>query len=159
MIAAMIAGLPHSGACSRFCGRLAADNSHVFFSQIARLEIAEAVRKLATRAQLPEDLRREYQLDQWATDPLIRQQWMAFGMAQFATLISKFYRVSELPFRIRMWRRSVQIMGRYALGSHDAVHVATALQNGIEIFATSDRHFSRVSALDVWLIHDRPESE
>ncbi len=81
---------------------------------------------------------------------------MAFGMGQFASFIGKFHQVSELPFRIRMWRRSVQIMAQYALGSHDAVHVATALQNGIEVFATADRHFNRVDTLDIRLIYDRP---
>jgi len=62
VVAATIAGIPHSDACTAFCSRLIADNSHIFFSQILRLEIAEAVRKLATRAQLPEDIRQEYQL-------------------------------------------------------------------------------------------------
>lgn len=156
VVAAMIDGLPHSRACAAFCSHSIADSSHVYFSQILRLEIAEAVRKLATRAQLPEDLRDEYQLQSSATDPLIRQQWMACRMSQFALLIGKFHEVSELPFRIRMWHRSVQIMARYALGSHDAVHVATALLNGVDVFATADHHCVCVETLDILLIHDTP---
>jgi predicted nucleic acid-binding protein len=155
VVAAMLDGLPDSTACSAFCARLVRGNSRVYFSQILRLEIAEAFRKLASRQQLPESLRLEYQLADWATHPHVRQQWMAFGMGQFAVFIGKFYQVSELPFRIRMWRRSVQIMAEYGLGSHDAVHVATALQNGVQIFATSDKHFNRVDALDIRLIRDQ----
>lgn len=155
VVAAMLDGLPDSAACSTFCARLVHDNSRIYFSQILRLEIAEAFRKLASRQQLPESLRQEYQLSDWAISPLVRQQWMAFGMGQFAVFISTFYQVSELPFRIRMWRRSVQIMATYGLGSHDAVHVATALQNGVHVFATSDKHFNRVDTLDVRLIRDQ----
>lgn len=150
----MLDGLPDSTACAAFCARLVHDNSRVCFSQILRLEIAEAFRKLASRQQLPDTLRQEYQLADWAINPLVRQQWMAFGMGQFAAFIGAFYQVSELPFRIRMWHRSVQIMATYGLGSHDAVHVATALQNGVQVFATADKHFNRVDTLDVRLIRD-----
>ena len=154
VVAAMLDGLPDSTASAAFCARLVDTNSRVCFSQILRLEIAEAFRKLASRQQLPESLRQEYQLSDWATHPRIRQRWMAFGLGQFAIFLDAFYQVSEIPFGIQVWRHSVEIMADYGLGSHDAVHVATALQSGVHIFATSDKHFNRVDMLDIRLIHD-----
>lgn len=154
VVAAMLDGLPDSIACTAFCARLVRENSRVYFSQILRLEIAEAFRKLASRQQLPENLRQEYQLADWVTHPFVRRRWMTFGLGQFETFSDAFYQVSELPFGIGVWRRSVQIMADYRLGSHDAVHVATALQSGVHLFATADRHFNRVDALDVRMIRD-----
>src|SRR5690349_13071467 len=112
----MMSGLPHSEAGVAFCAHLVRENSRVYFSQILRLEIAEAVRKLAHRQHLPEDLRHAYQLRDWATDPHVRERWMSFGMGQFATFIGKFSRVAEFPFGIRLWHQSVRLMGTYALG-------------------------------------------
>ncbi|MCA1669091.1 MAG: PIN domain-containing protein [Thermomicrobia bacterium] len=154
VIAAMLDGLPDSTASAAFCARLVRDNSRVCFSQVLRLEIAEAFRKLASRQQLPESLRQEYHLGDWATRPRVRQRWMAFGLGQFAIFLNAFYQVSEIPFGIQVWHHSVKIMAEYGLGSHDAAHVATALQSGVHLFATADKHLNRVDRLDIRLIRD-----
>ncbi len=79
---------------------------------------------------------------------------MAFGLGQFTIFLNAFYQVSEIPFGIQVWRHSVEIMADYGLGSHDAVHVATALQSGVHRFATADKHFNRVDRQDIRLIRD-----
>ncbi len=45
----LITGAPNWHTSNAFIARLVTENSRVYFSQIAYLEIGEAIRKLATR--------------------------------------------------------------------------------------------------------------
>jgi predicted nucleic acid-binding protein len=122
----LITGAPHWGVSQTFITRLVNDNSRVYFSQIAYLEIGEAVRKLATKQQVPEELRRQYRLNRWGIDAQVQHDWMEFGLRQFALVRQKFAEIYEVPFREPLWRQSIDLMTRYSLKGHDAVHVATA---------------------------------
>ena len=80
---------------------------------------------------------------------------MEFGLRQFALFRQKFAEIYEVPFREPLWRQSIDLMTRYSLKGHDAVHVATALNAGVQVLATNDSDFRRVnSLLDVMIIQE-----
>jgi predicted nucleic acid-binding protein len=156
VVAAMIAGVAHSGPSRVFCGRLATSGSHVYFSQLLLLEIAEAVKNLAVRrpAQLTPNVRQRYRLDHWDTDQQVRQRWMAFGIRQFVAFLDQFAQVTELPLDEPIWRRSIRLMTQYRLRSYDALHLATARHFRLRHFATVDRWFADVRSPRIWLTRD-----
>lgn len=154
LVEAMFSGLPHYEASDAFCARVANDGNRIYFSQLLRLEVGEAVRRLATKQQLPLLLRQQHGLDEWATSEAIRREWMSFGLHQFERLLANFSEAIEVPFRAALWRRSIDLIGRYGLRASDAVHAATALQEGLEVFATNDGDFRRVTLLRVMIVRD-----
>jgi predicted nucleic acid-binding protein len=158
VVAAMIDGVAHSGPSRAFCERLAASGSHVYFSQLLPLEVAEAVKNLAVRrpAQLTEDVRRLYRMDHWDADRRVRQRWMAFGIRQFVAFLDQFAQVTELPLDEAIWRRSIRLMTQYRLRSYDALHLATARDHRLQHLATVDRWFADIRSPRVWLTRDSP---
>jgi len=56
---------------------------------------------------------------------------MDFGLRQFALFRQKFAEIFEVPFREPLWRQSIDLMAQYGLKGHDAIHVATALNEGV----------------------------
>lgn len=155
IISAIIAGSDNARACREFCARLADGRSRVYFSRIVRLEVSQAILKLATKPnRLVATLREQFELDAWDTDIEVRERWMEHGAREFERLRDEFFQVYEFPFQERVWRRSLGLMARYRLQSHDAIHAATALELGVTQFVTSDDHFLRVDELDVHLIRD-----
>ena len=154
VVAATIVSSPLSAAGNAFCAALEIHRSRIYFSQVLRLEFSQAVRNLATRrAQLPDEVRRQHQLDHWDTSDAVRHHWMQFGIAQLEGILNSF-EVIELPFETEIWERSVEIMALNQLKSLDAVHVATARAYGLRHFATLDDDFNRIVDLRVWLIRD-----
>ena len=64
-VAAMIDGTPHSQASLAFCSDLIAANTYEYLSQLVRLELPQALRRLAThRTNLPQPVREPWRLDQ-----------------------------------------------------------------------------------------------
>ena len=157
LVDAMFAGLPHFAPSDAFCLRLANDGSNIYFSQLLYLEVGEAIRRLATKQQLPANLRRQYNLGDWATNASVRARWMSFGLRQMERLLGIFSGTYEIPYQRTIWLRSVDIIGHYGLRASDAVHVATALHSGLRVFATNDSDFRRVDELDVMIV--RQESD
>ncbi|HKG27284.1 MAG TPA: PIN domain-containing protein [Thermomicrobiales bacterium] len=155
VVAAIIPGSQFSSGCGAFCDRLIAEGCEVYFSQILRLELTEAIRKLATiPGRAPADLYSRFRLNDWDRNPSVRRQWMHFGVRQFDALLERFAVVYELPFRPPIWLRSVEIMADRQLRSHDAVHLATAYEYRLATFATTDDEFLKVPNLDIRLIRD-----
>lgn len=151
----LITGAPNWHASNAFIARLVTENSRVYFSQIAYLEISEAIRKLATKQQVPEDLRQQYRLHRWGVDAHVRHEWMDFGLRQFALFRQRFAELFEVPFREPLWRQSIDLMAQYGLKGHDAIHVATALNEGVQLLATNDGDFRRIDALlDVLIVRE-----
>lgn len=81
VLAALLPGLAHSGPGLQFCDQLARQGSTVYFSQLLRLEIAQALRNVATRmpAQLSAHLRQQFRLDHWSIREDVRRGWMTYG--------------------------------------------------------------------------------
>jgi len=151
----LITGAPNWHVSNAFITRLVTENSRVYVSQIAYPEISEAIRKLATKRQVPEDLRQQYRLHRWGIDADVRHEWMNFGLRQFALFRLKFAEIFEVPFREPLWYQSVDLMAQYGLKGHDAIHVATALNEGVQLLATNDSDFRRVDTLlDVLIVRE-----
>jgi predicted nucleic acid-binding protein len=79
---------------------------------------------------------------------------MFFIVDELDLLLRQFAEVFELPFNQRIWLRSVEIMADRQLRSHDAIHLATAYENRLPCFATTDDEFLKVPDLDIRLIRD-----
>jgi predicted nucleic acid-binding protein len=155
VVGAMFPGTPDADACSRFCRDLVVARSHVYFAQVLRLDLARALRRLATKAdKLPPGMREEYQLDLWGTNPLVRQRWLTRGARRFDDFLSQFIESVELPLTTDLWRRGLTIMGVEGLDATDALHLAAARQIGIADFATTDRDFRQVADPRIHLIRD-----
>jgi predicted nucleic acid-binding protein len=130
-------------------------NATVYFSQILRLELTEAIRKVATiPGRAPATLRQDFRLGDWERDSSVRRDWFHFGVQEFDSLFSQFAEVYELPFDRSIWLRSVEVMAERQLRSHDAIHLATAYENRLTCFATTDDEFRKVPDLDIRLIRD-----
>jgi predicted nucleic acid-binding protein len=158
VVAAIMAGSANSLACIAFCESIAIHGNPVAFSQTLRVELSQAIRKLATRRdRLRPDTRERFQLDRWETDVLVRRRWMSHGIERFRSLLATFAEVVELPFDSGIWERSIDLMVDHFLQSHDAVHAATATAYGLNSFATTDADFARVAQLDVILLRDEAD--
>jgi predicted nucleic acid-binding protein len=157
VIAATVAGGPNAVAGLAFCRALAAHRSRVYYSETLRIELSQAIRKLATKPdRLDAGERTSFSLVRWERDAAVRRRWMQHGIDAFHALLDTFAEVFELPFKAGIWTQSVDLMVDHFLQSRDAVHVATARTFGVSAFATTDRDFSRVGGLDVILVRDVP---
>lgn len=155
LVAAIVSGSDNSTSAREYCMHLVTTRSNVYYSKIVRLEVSQAILRLATSAtRLPADIRDRHGLDRWDFDFLVRHRWMEYGIREFERIRSDFAHVYEYPFDDEIWRRSIHIMSHYRLRSLDAIHVATAQQLGIGDFATSDADFRRIDNLNVTLIRD-----
>jgi predicted nucleic acid-binding protein len=155
VIAAVVPDILYSTGSIEFCDQLIARRSTIYFSQILRLEMTEAVRKVATiPGRAPANLREDFRLDDWERDPSVRRQWFHFGVQEFEALFARFAEVYELPFDRSIWLRSVEIMADRQLRSHDAIHLATAYEYRLPCFATTDDEFLKIPDLDIRLIRD-----
>jgi predicted nucleic acid-binding protein len=155
LVGAIVYGAPHAYACRQFCDELIAAGSRVYFSQILRLELSQALRRLATtRTNLSAAMRQQYQLDDWGTSAAVRSRWLTLGAAQFDLLLAQFAIAIELPFQVSTWAHSLDIMAQDGLQSRDAVHVATARQHGLRDLATVDADFQGIAGLQVQLIRN-----
>ncbi len=159
IVSATISGLAHAGPCRRFCERLGLDGARVYFSQVAHIEFLNALRNLARprkpkRRALPDALWNRFGLDQWTASDAIRDRWLEFGSRQFQVFLDQFAAALELPLRASTWTRTLAIMRQYDLTSYDALHVATALDSGVQDFGSADREFEVGLHLTLWLARD-----
>lgn len=151
----MYPGTPDATACRRFCQQLATDGTHVYFSQVLRLDLARAMRRLATKAdKLAEEDQFRYRLDQWGSNPLIRQRWLTNGLRRFHAFLDQFEEAVEIPLTTADWRQSLEFMAVEALDATDAMHLAVARSLGINDFATTDGDFRRIIHPRIHLIRD-----
>src|SRR4051812_34685782 len=121
VIAALVSGVPNARASEAFCARLVQQRSHVYCSQILRLELSQAIRNLASRLnQLPLQTQRQYRLDDWQTDVSVRQRWMSEGIRRYEAFIGRFEEFFVLPFLIPTWEQSVEVMVLHQMKSLDA---------------------------------------
>lgn len=142
----------HSPAAQRFCADVARQNCTVYFSQFVRSEVADFVRRLATRGVLPVHMQQQFNLSQFQWDIRVRQRWMVYGMAEFERLTGTFATRFELPYDQFIIRHSLRVMSAFSPRSYDAVHVTTALRAHVRDFAAVDGHFMSVRGLRLILI-------
>jgi predicted nucleic acid-binding protein len=155
LVSALVRTAPHTTACRSFCQQLIAANSRVYFSQFVRVELLQALRRLATtQHNLAASVRSQYSLEQWGTDPGVRRAWLELGVREFDALIRRFHAVVELPWTFDAWQASIQIMIQHGLQASDALHVATAQEYGLRHLAAVDDDYRRVPGLSFWLVRD-----
>jgi predicted nucleic acid-binding protein len=155
IIGAMFLGTPDSSACSSFCRVLADGGTVVYFSQVVRLDLARALRRLATKPdKLRMNTRDEYQLDQWGSNPLVRQRWLTRGVRRFQAFLDQFVEVVEVPLTTHVWLQSIDLMAFEALDGSDALHLASARAIGVGDFATTDEDFRRITYPTVHLLRN-----
>lgn len=157
VVDALFDDLPNAATAVALLRRLQTGGTQFYTSQVTRLEVGEAVRRLATRQQLSQSLHDAYGLDRFLDEPEVRERWMHHARGEFERLIARL-RIYELPFDNLIWRRSLDLIAAYNLRGNDAAHAATALEYGVPVFATNDDHFLRVRELDVLLVRDLPPS-
>jgi predicted nucleic acid-binding protein len=155
LIAATFPGTTYSRSCRQFCDDLAGADSMVYTAQMARLDLARALRRMATKpGRLPLEIHDSFKLEQWASNPLIRSRWLWYGIREFERLIEQFARFTEVPFSMSVWKFSLDLMAAEALDSSDAMHLATARTISLPDFATTDADFRRIASPRVHLIRD-----
>jgi predicted nucleic acid-binding protein len=155
LVTAAIHGAPHARAAAAFCAGLVHAQSYVYFSQLVWIEVPQALRKLATRpGNLAPSIRTQYRLDDWGTDPTVRDRWLRHGIAEIEALVTRFREAFELPWNRSVWTASLQVVVQHSLQTLDATHVATAQDIGLQGFAAVDGDFDRVSSLTLWRIRD-----
>lgn len=59
-----------------------------------------------------------------------------------------------IPATLETWEDAARIRAETGLATPDALHVATALQSGCELFITNDTDFRRVQGLPVVVLDD-----
>jgi predicted nucleic acid-binding protein len=155
VVNAVIHGLQNSESCRLACSRLLTSGSRVFYSQVLRIEYMQAIRRLATKRQLPTYLYDEFELSRWSERD-VRERWMFSGFDQLRAFLGAFPMSVELALNDVIVREALGLMGRYSLGSLDAVHLATALHYEIPVFWTCDDHFQWVDDLVVEIIRETP---
>lgn len=154
-VGAIIRGAPHATACSAFCQQLIQAETAVYYSQLVRVELLQAIRRVATtQHNLPAATRTRYHLDRWGSDATVRRAWLQLGMVAFEALLNKLVTTVELPWTIATWQASAQLMIQHGLQASDALHVATAQEQSLSALAAVDDDYRRVPTLDFWLIRD-----
>lgn len=157
-IGAAIPGSNHNASTQVFCQQLAAERSSVIFSVIMRYEYAHIAYELgspASRRFLPQKTVMDYGLNNWNSDPGVRNRWMMTVEENLERLLSQFAYYAEAPIRAEAWPLSLDIMIQNDLRSYDALHVATARYFGIDDFASCDRHFAVIDGLNVMIVRDQ----
>ena len=59
-----------------------------------------------------------------------------------------------IPATLETWEEAARIRAETGLATSDALHVATALQAGCELFITNDTDFRRVQGLPIVVLDD-----
>lgn len=161
LVGAVVAGLPDSAACLKYCGEIAAAGTRVYFSELLYLEFANALAMLARRphllATLEQSLRDRYRLEQWTNDAGIRRAWLNFGERELDRLLEEFDEYVVVPIDGQLIENAVSIMADCNLQSNDALHVATARMQQVPALATTDGAFENARELvKVILVRDAP---
>lgn len=145
VIEAMFQGTRRHAEILQFCRELTAQSSHIYFSQILRLELSQTLFRLPKSGILDASVQRQWHLGGFDARASVRRAWMDQGVKQFEAFIAQFVEVVEHPLTLSIWQRSIDVMVSHRLRAHDAIHVATAAEIGLRDFATLDRdHFDRL---------------
>src|SRR3954449_4831402 len=87
---AAASGSPEYRAASDYCDGLVASGTAVYYSQIVRIELPHALRRIANDPRaLHSRVRRQFRLQHWNRIEEVRLNWLRFGMQQFDILVSR----------------------------------------------------------------------
>lgn len=156
--AAMLQGALHHPASQEFCKVLVGASSRVYFSNLLRIELLQALVSIGTDpTQLTGRVRRRYALHRWGDNSPTRLDWLQHGMELLEQFLDQFAEVSEAAIAPGIIDAAIPLMARYKLRSYDALHIATAEALGVSHLATCDADYLRVGSdalVTVLLIRD-----
>lgn len=152
IIAALVDTQPRYARCKAFIERLAT-SGHVTIclSSLSWLEFGHAVMRENFRRALPSIRRRRLRPEHWE-QPMIRRAYLQALFAELDTLLAQL-KWLEIPLTRSVRVAAVRFMADYALGSQDAVHLASAGEVGARDLASLDQKFRRVNGLYLWNDH------
>jgi predicted nucleic acid-binding protein len=140
---------PHHNRCAVFMERLVAhDRTTLFISSLSWLEMIHAITRQRFRDLVGDDLRRRFRLDRW-DELTVRQSYTAYMVESFSTFLDQCD-WAEVDLTPAIRAEAVGLISTYNLGTHDAVHLATAGSVGVVDFASLDRGYRRIDALHLW---------
>ena len=160
LIGAVFAGTPDAAACLAFCNEIDANDSVPVISELAYVEFADTVAKFgrspARRAEIDPAICGQFDLEHWTNSDVVRHAWMEFGLDQLDSLLtSSFQSFVEVPLTGALITSARALMTQCNLRSNDAIHVASALQEGTTHLASVDGGMANaVAVIGVILVRD-----
>lgn len=145
VIAAILSGSANHVVARDYGRALSGAGSAIYFSQILRMELLQALRKIGTDPRgMRGSVRREYRLQHWGRLESVREHWLRYGLAEFDRFLRQFRAAYEVAMTTDIVAEAVIGMARYNLKSNDAIHLATARSIGVEQLATLDADFAGI---------------
>lgn len=152
-VAALFIGTQHYAVARAYFERLFAANTVICFSDLLRVELLQAARRIGTTpGLLPESTRRRHRLQHWGRLADAREAWLRYGLDEFEALLDQFYGVDEYALTPAIFSASVTLMAQHNLKSYDALHVATARAVGAPRLVTLDRDYAAVTQPSIVLL-------
>ncbi len=122
--------------------------TELYTSSLLWLEFAHVITREAFRTRLPESVQRRFRLDRWH-DAQVRSAYLEANLRDLSELLGQFV-LHEVALTPAVRTLAVEQMARFALGSQDATHLASASLAGVDGFASFDEAFRRVDGLQLW---------
>ncbi len=122
--------------------------TELYASSLLWLEFAHVVTREAFRSRLPASVRRRFRLDRWH-DAQIRSAYLEAHLHDLNELLSQFV-LHEVALTPAVRTLAIELMARFALGSQDATHLASASLGNVDGIASFDEAFRRVDGLQLW---------
>jgi len=141
VVDALISAQPNHVICHRFVERLAAVGATLYFNRLLETELVEVAFRLALKERFGKEwMRRRHDgRSRKRVGRLMGQVQAAWEetLASFSFVRVELHEVTDaMP----------EMMRRYGLGSHDAIHAATSLYAGVPRIATLDTGFASLPA-------------
>lgn len=149
VVEALIRSQPLHRRCQDFLLRLAEAGTELVYSRLLDAELSETAFQLALKERHPRDWRR-FRHDGRVRPRAIRLLEQA-TQAWAAVLDAMPHMSLELG---EVVHRVPGLMATYGLASYDAIHVATAIEAGVEHVVTTDVGFARVPERELTLYVD-----
>lgn len=112
------------------------------------MEYLHLVMRERFRQQLDAETREQFAFDRWQ-EPLVRQRYLQMAAGVLEAFLEQFPLV-EIPLGVEVRRLAAEHLAQYNLGTHDAVHLASAQHVGVLDLASLGRGFRRVNGLLLW---------
>jgi predicted nucleic acid-binding protein len=152
-ISVLVRTEPHHQRSTELFRRLAARRTTLFVSSLTWMEFVNVVIKDRFRANLPDSLRSQLNLDRWQRSS-VRRQYLDLLLQRLKELLDQFpWREVWLTPEVR--ELAVHDILNFNLRPLDAVMRASATYVGVSDFASFDEAYRRVDGLTLWndLIH------
>jgi len=139
---------PHYQRARTLFRRLAETGTVLYLSSLSWIEFAHVVSRERFRQRLTAAERRQYGLDRWESSET-RQAYLGALSGAVQGMLD-YFRWEEIPLNTDVRVLALDYMARYALGRHDAAHLASATYAQVSDLASFDEAFRRVDGLALW---------